>query len=113
MPLPAHLISCLKNRTYGISPTEYAGEDVTTFCVQEHLWVDAKKIFPYEVTEDTSRWVLRLFEKGRREKEQILRIRKEYRMLTKNERNDYHRAVQLLKQDQVCSVKQSNVNTNI
>ncbi|XP_071181566.1 tyrosinase-like protein 1 [Mytilus edulis] len=100
MPLPANLISCLKNRTYGISPTEYPGEDVTTFCVQEHLWVDSKKIFPYEVTEDTSRWVLRLFEKGRREKEQILRIRKEYRMLTKNERNDYHRAVQLLKQDQ-------------
>lgn len=99
MSLPDTLVSCLKNRTYGISPTSYPGEEISTFCVQQYIWETSKEIFHYEVSDDTARWILNLFEKGRRLKEEQLRVRKEYRMLTKYERINYHKAVTMLKSD--------------
>lgn len=83
------------------------GEEVVNFCMNEFTFKASKSLLQNDkTTPDIDIFIQKLFENsqvpdtGRK----VKRVRKEYRRMTEKEREDYHRAVNMLKQDKVYSV---------
>ncbi|VDI50197.1 Hypothetical predicted protein [Mytilus galloprovincialis] len=107
-PLPKQLKLCLKDR-FASDPSARE-EDVSTSCMLEFMWLN--KDYCEEASPGTVEWLSSLVRKiasssvrkgSTRHKRQASggtpRRRKEYRMLSDNERREYHDAINQLKND--------------
>ena len=101
IPLPASLQSCLvdKNLNHAI----LTDEEAIGTCMTEFMWLNNRKC--KGISKWTMNWFASLAVNRSRSLDHTLpngqRERKEYRVLTDAERNDYHRAVNALKRNTV------------
>lgn len=114
VPIPTSLRRCLRKRDQSLPLTD---EQKSTSCLLQFQWSNRKLCD--KVSKQTFDWLSSLVEKSQqrpsfaplsgssvnRTKRQTTgsqpRQRKEYRMLTDQERDDYHKAINDLKQDTV------------
>ena len=101
--LPWKYLECLLKRSDGLTPTDTEGEEIVNFCINEFLWTESANIHNYEVENDVLDFIRSMFEAAQFQQvtQKPKRIRIEYRMMTKKQRENYHRAVNLLKTDTV------------
>ncbi|XP_055897259.1 uncharacterized protein LOC106051404 [Biomphalaria glabrata] len=99
MPVPEALQDCY-NQLENASVSTYVGSVFCWYC--EHTVMNLSSAVPSN--EETTEYLNEICEKAlespyRRKRQASQCVRKEYRMLTEEERNRYHRAVNILKQD--------------
>ncbi|VDI04992.1 Hypothetical predicted protein [Mytilus galloprovincialis] len=89
---------CLSDRSSNSRPKDVPGEEIVSYCINKFLWEDPP--FDYKEDDEVLNFVRQMFVKSQLEKKKKkLIVRKEYRMLTKKEREDYHAAINRLKND--------------
>ncbi|XP_071121629.1 tyrosinase-like protein 2 [Mytilus edulis] len=103
--LPDGLKKCFEMKTNNSNVKEVPSEDICITCITDYLWKQGKHVHCFNKTEHDVKWVAELLAElhpaSMRTKRSAPRRcrRKEYRMLTDDEREDYHRAVNLMKKD--------------
>ncbi|XP_021340235.1 uncharacterized protein LOC110441431 [Mizuhopecten yessoensis] len=105
IPLPNSLENCFRSFARQTSVSLTVGQAIGYHCNQQFMWQQAgiNNWMRYNITSQEYDWfssLLYLPNRGKRyAKKPEVRVRKEIRALTERERNDYHRAIQLLKSD--------------
>ncbi|KAK3605740.1 hypothetical protein CHS0354_013539 [Potamilus streckersoni] len=111
IPLPADIQECLDQVHTKTNLTEVVGENVVWRCVHGSLWKKAKENPNNQLSDKALKWFATLINKsvnkgdlqGRRSRARRqtarLRVRREYRMLSDTERNNFHQALIMLKAD--------------
>ncbi|XP_052089035.1 tyrosinase-like protein 2 [Mytilus californianus] len=95
---PPKYNKCLSERSSNARPKDVPGEEIVSYCINQFLWEDPP--FDYKKDSKVLDFVKQMFEQANMKKKKRPRlVRKEYRMLTKKEREDYHAAVNRLKND--------------
>lgn len=130
---PDDLKYCFEQKRLKSNGSDPHWDNAHAYCIQKNNWHLLKTAWP-NISEETGSWVdelLRMSEyeiEGSRHRRQAtirrgrpvqLRRRKEYRRLTDTERQNFHRAVILLKRDRVSTYKRKiikpwgkkNINT--
>ena len=97
---------CFNERRFDTNMTDPRYDNIHGYCIQKYRWHLNRQIHE-NITLETSNWIDELLRKSTEEARkprhirQSLNVRKEYRRLTDKERNDYHRAINMLKKDTV------------
>ena len=99
IPLPRPLESCLQEKNW-YRPT-LTDEEAIGSCLVDYMWNNNRKC--KSVSKDTVTWFgeLAVNRSNHLRLNPIPKERKEYRVLSDDERNDYHKAVNLLKNNKV------------
>ena len=114
IPLPDDIQTCFDKTHAKGNLTELIGEKVLWHCIHGSLSKQPTQSSGAKIPEAASKWFADLIYKGLRDAEhrkrtkrqaqrRPLRIRREYRMIGDVERNLFHRAINMLKYDRVCS----------
>lgn len=106
--IPPSLQNCLTKETV----VPFSDEQISSSCLLQFLWENRKLCG--RVSNETLTWLESLVNmaqsrnlrsgNSRKRRQAVLRRRMEYRMLSNQERNDYHRAINLMKSDTVCTL---------
>ncbi|XP_060063557.1 uncharacterized protein LOC132544015 [Ylistrum balloti] len=105
IPLPDSLDNCFRSFARQTSVSQTVGQAIGYHCTQQYMWRQAgvNNWLRSNITREEYEWFSSLLYLSNRSKRYAkkaeIRVRKEIRALTESERNDYHRAVQLLKSD--------------
>ena len=121
---PDDLKYCFEQKRLKSNASDPHWDNAHAYCIQKNNWHLLRTAWP-NISEETGSWVdelLRMSEyeiEGSRHRRQAtirrgrpvqLRRRKEYRRLTDTERQNFHRAVILLKRDRVSTYKRKIIN---
>ncbi|KAH3769102.1 hypothetical protein DPMN_170349 [Dreissena polymorpha] len=106
IPLPDRLQECFARYAHRTSIVETVGESISASCVGQYTWTAAREhVIPgFNISREAYNWVQGLasrteLQSRHRRQAMGLRVRKEYRRLTDQERINFHRAVNMLKAD--------------
>ncbi|XP_021362631.1 tyrosinase-like protein 2 [Mizuhopecten yessoensis] len=125
---PQSLEKCLKSFGDG-EATQIVGENLACFCISTFAFRNKQKIKPHVASEQVRQYVDKMSQnptKRRRKRGTFLppgnlRIRKEYRMLSERERENYHNCMNQLKRpnnngfsryDELASIHSGNINAH-
>ncbi|KAL3859838.1 hypothetical protein ACJMK2_010029 [Sinanodonta woodiana] len=107
IPLPPRMQQCFQDYSHRTSIKETVGESISWFCFDQYMWkaMRENQWMGFNITRQGFEWAnglsgVRFTQPTYRKKRQAsLRVRKEYRRMTDIERNNFHRAIQMLKED--------------
>ncbi|KAK3605742.1 hypothetical protein CHS0354_013541 [Potamilus streckersoni] len=107
IPLPPRMQQCFQDYSHRTSIRETVGESISWFCFDQYMWkaMRENQWMGFNITIQGYEWANGLAGFGftqstyRKKRQASLRVRKEYRRMTDEERNNFHRAIQMLKED--------------
>ncbi|XP_021354627.1 tyrosinase-like protein 1 isoform X2 [Mizuhopecten yessoensis] len=103
LPYPETLHNCFVRQT-NKSDSNVAGELISTYCINQYLWVSGRPSWQAPRDSVAYQVIQKLFTQGanelsrRKRATEPLRVRKEYRMLSRDERKRFHDAITKLKE---------------
>lgn len=111
--LPTQLQQCFEMKTEFSNVTEVPSEDICVTCITDYLWKYGNHVHCFKKAEHNLEWVAQLLvelhpttaSRQKRTPPKERRRRKEYRMLTDQERERYHLAINRMKSDTVRKIE--------